>query len=275
MIVAKRPGCCISRAMKSYRTALGIAALLLMMDRPSLAADPAEILIRQGVELRRSGKDGQALEKFKQAYATSHSPRSAAQLGLCEQSLQKWLDAEGHLTEALEAPSDPWVNRNLDALKKAKKDTDSHLAKLAVTGRPAGAAVTVNGHSEGILPLPSNVSVLPGEVVVSVSASGYETKEQRLTVAAAQLAEVKMDLSESKPAQPAQFAAVPVGGPEDTNLSASMPTAPHVNEPTPFYKSPWLYVALGAVALVAVGAIVLSGSESYPTVDATREVPKP
>jgi len=112
-------------------------------------------------------------------------------------------------------------------------------------------------------------------VVVSVSATGYEAKQQTLMVAATQLAEIKIDLLETKPAQPAHFSAVPAAPPEDANLSDSIGATAHTSERTPLYKSPWLYVALGAVTVVAVGALVLNGRESYPTANATREVPKP
>ncbi len=74
------------------------------------AGDPAELLIRQGVELRKKGKNAAAVERFQQAYDLAHTARAAAQLGLCEQALERWVDADAHLAEAL-ASSDPWIER--------------------------------------------------------------------------------------------------------------------------------------------------------------------
>src|SRR3982751_2270792 len=72
-------------------------------------ADDAEPLIRRGIELRRAGRDAEALEQFRQANQLAPSPRAAAQIGLAEQALGRWLDADGHLRAALAAPSDPWI----------------------------------------------------------------------------------------------------------------------------------------------------------------------
>ena len=70
------------------------------------AADAAELLIRQGVELRRKGNNRGAVVKFRSAYELSKSARATAQLGLCEQALDIWLEAKQHLSEGLYLESD-------------------------------------------------------------------------------------------------------------------------------------------------------------------------
>ena len=74
--------------------ALAIAGLLFV-TMPALAAKPtaadAENYIKRGNELRRSGRDQQALPLFEKAYEVAPSPRTAAQLGLCEVVLGYWL----------------------------------------------------------------------------------------------------------------------------------------------------------------------------------------
>jgi len=104
------------RNVRSFRAAAhyGVALLCLVglaaiSGSEAVASDNAEILIRKGVELRRRGRDSDASALFRQAYELSHTPRAAAQLGLCEQALGQWLEAEGHLSEALLAESDPWI----------------------------------------------------------------------------------------------------------------------------------------------------------------------
>lgn len=70
---------------------------------PAVAAGwHEEIFIRKGVELRRKGRNQEALAEFQKAFfEVAHTPRAAAQLGLCEQSLGNWLRAHLHLSDAL------------------------------------------------------------------------------------------------------------------------------------------------------------------------------
>jgi tetratricopeptide (TPR) repeat protein len=136
------------KAILLMRTALLAVALI-----PGLAyADVGELLIRKGVEARRAGKDQEALGHFRQAYELLHSPRSAAQLGLCENALADWVHASTHLTEALEATSDVWVSGNRSTITKALRDTQKHLVHVVVTGTPEGTDVFVNGETIGKLP---------------------------------------------------------------------------------------------------------------------------
>src|SRR6266404_6567565 len=77
------------------------------------AADSSEEqLIRRANEFRKAGDDQAALPILEQAYAVSHSPRAAAQLGLCKQALSSWPDAEVYLSESLRADGDPWIKKN-------------------------------------------------------------------------------------------------------------------------------------------------------------------
>ena len=67
------------------------------------AATTAEGLIKEGLELRRAGRDSDALAKFESAYNQSKTPRAAAQWGLCLQAVSRWSEADPLLAEALSA----------------------------------------------------------------------------------------------------------------------------------------------------------------------------
>ena len=56
---------------------------------------------------------------FEKAYQISRTPRTAAQLGLCELELGDFVEAERHLNEALAEPEHPWVKKNKATLKKS------------------------------------------------------------------------------------------------------------------------------------------------------------
>jgi hypothetical protein len=168
-------------------TAATLAALIvgLGFSRAARAGDSAEAeaLIRQGVELREQGRDERALPLFQKAYEILPSPRTAGQLGLAESATGYWIEAEQHLGIALESLDHPWIVKNRRALEDALGAVRQHLGELVIEGEPAGAAVTVNHRPIGQLPLGKPVRVANGKVVVEVSAPGYVTDAETVTVA--------------------------------------------------------------------------------------------
>jgi len=146
------------------------------------AAPKADALVNQAVELRRNGDDEGALPLLLQAYGLAHAPRTAGQLGLCEQALGRWSEAETYLTEALKAQDDPWVKKNRGTIEDALSFVKSHIARIEIQGDPEGAEVWVNGALAGKVPLGTPVRVSAGEVEVELRAPGFvrETKTMRL-----------------------------------------------------------------------------------------------
>ena len=59
---------------------MGLGGLAVAAD----AADP-EALVSEGLQLRRKGRDQEALPLFKKAFDAKATGRTSAQLGLCEQ----------------------------------------------------------------------------------------------------------------------------------------------------------------------------------------------
>jgi len=75
-------------------TAAAVFVGLVLTARPAVAAgDEAERLTVKALDLRKIGDDQGALPLLERAHELSRSPRSAAQLGLCEQALGRWADA--------------------------------------------------------------------------------------------------------------------------------------------------------------------------------------
>lgn len=146
-------------------------------------AEDAESLIREGLELRKRNLNEQALAKFQRAYELAGKPKAAAQLGLCEQALSRWVEADLHLAEAL-ASSDTWVNRYRDVLTDSLEDVRGHLGTVEVRGTPAGATVTVNDRPAGTLPRAEALRVLPGPVRIGIAHPGFlaETLERSVRV---------------------------------------------------------------------------------------------
>jgi hypothetical protein len=184
--------------MRLVAKAMLVAALAVTMAPsagvPAMAADPAELLIRKGVEARRKGNDREAFSFFREANALSHTPRAAAQLGLCELALKMWSEAEAHLSEALVAESDPWVGRNRSILTASLEDARKHLARLTISGSPVEALVEINGQVLGRLSRPIELRVPPGPVSVVVTAEGFESQRESPIVAAGEERTVRVSL---------------------------------------------------------------------------------
>ena len=116
-----------------------MAVVLFGTARTAPASDvvEAEELIRQANEFRRRGEDQKALPLLKQAYEAARSPRTAAQFGLAELALGYWVEAEGHLEEALTVGArHPFVDKNRGALESANaRARRSALASTGGSGR--------------------------------------------------------------------------------------------------------------------------------------------
>src|SRR5262245_3668291 len=63
----------------------------------------AEKLMSSGIALRRDHKNAEALDLYRQAWALAPSPRVQAHMGLAEQALGQWLEAERDIRAALGA----------------------------------------------------------------------------------------------------------------------------------------------------------------------------
>lgn len=155
--------------------------LALFAVAPAVAAGDPEALIQQGIELRREGKDFQALDYFKRANELAPTPRSFAQLGLVEQALGRWVAAEEHLTTALRAETDEWVRANHGVLVESVRVVRSHITTVELRGEPDGAAITVNGAAVGTVPLPGPLRLGEGDAEIVLEAPGHESATRSLS----------------------------------------------------------------------------------------------
>lgn len=136
------------------------------------AADAAA-LVKEGIGLRREGKDLAALKKFEEANALQYSPRTVAQIGLAEQAIGRWGAADRHLRAALSEGDDAWVVKNRKSLEQALKTVGQHTGQLEIAGTPAGSEVLVDGEPVGKLPLAGPIGATAGVVAIEVRAPGY------------------------------------------------------------------------------------------------------
>jgi hypothetical protein len=156
--------------------------------RAATDAEEAEALIREGVRLRSRDNAAQALPVFEKAYQISRTPRTAAQLGLCELELGYYAAAERYLTEALASPDHPWIAKNKATLKKPLETARANTGELALVVSTPGAEVLLNGKpvDKALLSTLSTsgapVRLDKGLVELEIRAPGYEPVRETITI---------------------------------------------------------------------------------------------
>jgi len=237
-------------------------------------------LIRQGVESRRRQHDAEALDFFRNAYELNHSPRAAAQMGLAEQALGRWVAAEAHLEEAIGSSADPWVAKHLAMLKESLDRVRQRVGELEILGGPPLATIAIEGVVVGTLPLSKPIRVRSGDCRFVVTAPGYEPTTRNVDVSPGRLTRETVNLSKvASPAQAtndADTSARQVSVETDqARVAAREPATRDTSAPTTVTSSrqptesaapsqlPTVGIVLTSVGLVTVGAGVFFGVKAH------------
>jgi hypothetical protein len=238
---------------------MGVVAVLVAVNE-SRAGDTTpqvEALIREAIDLRQAGRDARALPLLQRAYDLARTPRTAAQLGLCNMALGYWLDAERYLSESLPSARHPWVEKNRPTLENALKRVSANIGEVEVTGSPTGARVTIDREHVGNLPLARPLRLNAGPHDLKVSAPGYVSRGEALTVAGATRKSVAIDLDASSPSSlpsgDANLVARPAAAPRPTIVEAR-PTEPERPRATARRTMAWASAGVAAASL-AVGLV--------------------
>jgi PEGA domain len=228
--------------------------------RPASTQAEAEAHIQKGLELRRKGRDADALVEFEEAMKTSPSARAKAQVGLAQMATGLFEAAEVTLSDVLSSSADDsWVSAHRAALNDALAKIRGHLGTFNASGEPQGATVEMNGTPVGSLPC--SVHVQAGDVVVKVVAPGFIPITRTVSVEARRTTNQVFNLVSASPsdkaddrasnaraletpprekARPAQPVAGP--GPATATPSGESPGTSHAS-------SPWPWIAAGGSLL--------------------------
>jgi hypothetical protein len=179
------------RARPSSMLLFAALALLAPRARADAASDA---LVEEGVSLREKGRDEEALDRFRRAYAMDPSPRARAQIALAEQALGRWVDAERDLVAALARATDPWISKHEGALRGALATIARHLGDVILVGGVAGAEVRVDGVRQGALPLADPLRLEAGTHTLEVEAQGFYPVSRPVTVDPDAPARVSLDM---------------------------------------------------------------------------------
>jgi tetratricopeptide (TPR) repeat protein len=250
--------------------ALAFSVVLALTPLDGLAQS-ADALIEQGIAQRRAGNDVAALATLRQAYASSPTPRAAAQLGLVHQALGQWVEAHTRLNEALAAVGDAWIERNRAALQQALGVVQGEVGtvELLIRPLPPEARATLGARDIGPLPMEHPLVVVAGEEELEVSAPGHRTVRRAVRVRAGQLSRVTVELgpetadADAAIESSADAERAPRSAPSAPEVPAEtegQPTIPSNQRLEPAERSggeDWIvWVIAGSVVIVGVGVAV-------------------
>lgn len=162
-----------------------VFALCLCAARSARAQsddEAAEYELRRAVERCRRGEYDRALASFRQALDRARSARAIAEMGLCEQRARRWVDAEDHLLQSLNAP-DAWVTEHRGSLELALNEVSARVGRLALIGGAEGAELRVNGEVVGALPMNQPLRLASGRVRLEATLRGWRPWRRELDLA--------------------------------------------------------------------------------------------
>jgi tetratricopeptide (TPR) repeat protein len=216
--------------------------------------DDPDPLIAQGLKAMRKGDYQAALEAFQRAHQARPTTRSHAEIGLAEQALHRWVEAETDLAGAMAEKEDAWLEEHRSLLDKALADVRSHLGMVTVESGPRGAEVKINREPRGVLPLPRPLFVLPGMVQVEITAPGRQPWRTEASIEIGETARLApiFEPLDLPPVMPATTVARPAN---------ANPPQPRLAEPTALKAIGWLALAAGAAA-AGSGAYFLANSQA-------------
>ena len=248
------------------------ASLFAPAIRAASNEDQAEALIHEGVQLRAQDQAAKALPMFEKAYQVARTPRTAAQLGLCELELKSYVEAERHLTEALASPDHPWIAKNKPVLKHQLETARENIGELALTISPIYADVSLNGKPVDSAMLGAPIRVNKGPVELQVRAAGYQTSRETITIAGGKREQRRVALVAEPPKAvvppPIVQAPVPVApppAPASTTTATASATLIAAPSPSPDTGGP-SHPARSAAWItggVAAGALVFGTVEAF------------
>ena len=236
-----------ARWRRSFRAL--VVLLLMASAAPRARAEPetpetsasVDDRLQRGVELRKQGRDAEALEEFREAYKSDRSFRIRAQIALAEQALGHWLEAERGLVLVLATEYDPWVEERRKALQEALGRVRSHLGWLIAESNVAGAELRVDGVKVAILPTAEPVRIVAGTHTLEVTAEGATPVSRTVEIRGDARTRETFELAVRPPA------------------TKEKPDAPAATEQAKTARSPSLSTGT-VVAASAFGALVLTGT---------------
>lgn len=249
------------------RTVAPIALALALHARAAAAQhhDADHIARDAATQCERGDGDG-AMEAFRRALAIEATGRVVGEMALCEHRMERWLDAEGHLRDALAMGDDAWLRHHRALLDAAMAETRLHVGDLTLTCSVEGAELRVNGEVVGRAPLAGALHIPSGVVRLEARAAGYRTWQRAIDLPGGGVARENIGLERDVPVA-ATTSAPAVACPPGLVMRSGLCYAPEPTEEErsrirPTQVMLWTGVAVTVLASGVALGVGLSGDST-------------
>jgi hypothetical protein len=227
-----------------------------------------ERLIKRGTELRTQGQAQTALPLFQKAYDLATTPRTSAQLGLCEMQLGYWLAAEEHLAEALAGRSD-WLEKYRSVLDDSLRRVRKQIGEVTIVGSPSNARVLINGRVAADHLPAGPVRVSAGKVIVEVGAPNYVDEMRTVTITGDNHERVTINL------RPQDAGTATKLGPADQSIpsaAAGLSSSPRTQNQA---ASGWSTRKIAGITMLGMGVVASAGGATLLAFDKHQSCSRP
>jgi hypothetical protein len=165
---------------------------------------PAELL-KKAAAAATGGRHEACAEAYAAALTLDPAYTTAAELGICEEALGRFVAAYDHLIYALEGEPPNAVKgaRQWKRYHAALERVSQRVARAIVSVRPNAAEVFVDGRSLGRFVSGRIFALLPGEHTWSATLEGYQGDAMTHRPRAGDVPDIALELREQKAAPPA------------------------------------------------------------------------
>lgn len=163
-----------------------VLAFVLLSGFASAQTTDPEALVTEGIQLRKEGRDPEALDRFRKAAEEApSSPRILGHLALALHATEQWLESERVMLEVVRAKDDPWVLRHQAELAQSLESVQDHLAWLEVD-TPVPGSLSINGQIVGTAPTNGPLRVVAATCIVKLTAPNRAPIAKTITILARQ-----------------------------------------------------------------------------------------
>ena len=213
----------------------------------------AQSLLTEGSALYEKGDYADALDKFKQAFATYDSPKLLFNIGQANRDLGRPVEAleafERFLIGALDAAPE-----TIEDAKKSVEELQRKLGRLRVDCQTDNATISVDGKDVGLAPLPKLLWATTGRHQVTARHWNFSPAVEDVEVRAGTVQTVRIVMQVPSARATVEQPSGPEGSPQRTDLAS--------NDAKPAEASgwwlgrTWTWVAAGSAAIFTGGAAV-------------------
>jgi hypothetical protein len=234
-------------------SATAIVLLALLAQVATTAPDPdakaaAQALLNEGSRLYGEGDYAGALEKFDTAYAAFPSPKLMFNIGQANRDLGRPVEALHAFEKFLANEINASPETTADA-RRSLAELREKLGRIRIDCQTADAAVSIDGKSVGITPIPEPIWATPGRHQVTANHAHAAVALENVDVSAGGLHPVTLLLhllGDPVVAAPAAQTPPATTTPDLTSIPATPAQSSSVQ---PLYKTWWVWTGVGAVVV--------------------------